>query len=193
MTSILHSQEQPEYLPPENAANSSFADLQLTAATYKNFQLLLNEQWNSPDEMCDAIFHALQMSLDPAKLVLDVIQGSFPRIWEKRETGFQASSMNSYFFMLEQLMRMSPQIDPQVKEEAIKLAVDWKERLIANTRNSLEVLAFLQLLASYGLASSFDGYEILKLFEVVTQYKQAVELCQTLGFADEIPGKFFNW
>ncbi|XP_035551447.1 FRIGIDA-like protein 5 [Juglans regia] len=187
VTSILHSRERPEYLPPENAANSSFADLQLTATTYKNFQLLLNEQWNSPDEMCDAIFHSLQMSLDPAKLVLDVIQGSFPRIWEKRETGFQASSMNGYFFMLEQLMRMSPQIDPQVKEEAIKLAVDWKERLIVNTRNSLEVLAFLQLLASYGLASSFDGYEILKLFEVVTQYKQAVELCQTLGFADEIP------
>ncbi|KAG2695363.1 hypothetical protein I3760_07G010500 [Carya illinoinensis] len=187
VTSILHSQEQPEYLPPENAANSSSADLQLTATTCKNFQLLLNEQWNSPDEMCDAIFHALQMSLDPAKLVLDVIQGSFPRIWEKRETGFQASSMNSYFFMLEQLMRMSPQIDPQVKEEATKLAVDWKERLTANTRNSLEVLAFLQLLASYGLASSFDGYEIIKLFEVVSQYKQAVELCQTLGFADEIP------
>ncbi|KAB1202347.1 FRIGIDA-like protein 5 [Morella rubra] len=188
-TSILHSRiklEQPE-LSAKNATAAS-ANLQLSATTYGSLQSLLYEQWNRPDLMGYEILSSLQMSLDPAKLVLDVLQGSIPHIWEKGDIGLETSLMNGYILMLEQLMKVSPWIDPQVKEEATKLAVEWKVKLTAGTKDSLEVLAFLQLLATYRLVSCFNQEEILELFEVVAHYKQALVLCQSLDFADKIHG-----
>uniref|UniRef100_A0A2N9EFP1 FRIGIDA-like protein n=1 Tax=Fagus sylvatica TaxID=28930 RepID=A0A2N9EFP1_FAGSY len=184
-----------EDLPAKNVTHSSSSPsskLQLSATTYGSLQFL-NEQLNGPDVMGNEILSSLQMSLNPAKLVLNVMQGSFPHIWEKGDTGFEAGVMKNYILMLEHLKRVSPQIHPQIKEEAIKLAVEWKVKLTASTTNSLEVLAFLQLLATYELSSSFNGDEILKLFEVVAEYKQALEVCQSLGFLDQIPGKFSEY
>lgn len=192
-TSILHSRiklEQPE-LSAKNATAAS-ANLQLSATTYGSLQSLLYEQWNRPDLMGYEILSSLQMSLDPAKLVLDVLQGSIPHIWEKGDIGLETSLMNGYILMLEQLMKVSPWIDPQVKEEATELAVEWKVKLTAGTKDSLEVLAFLQLLATYRLVSCFNQEEILELFEVVAHYKQALVLCQSLDFADKIHGQFSN-
>ncbi|KDP23588.1 hypothetical protein JCGZ_23421 [Jatropha curcas] len=53
----------------------------------------------------------------------------------------------------------------------------------------LEVLGFLQLLASYGLVSEFDADELFTQLEVVAQHSQA-ELLRVLGFADKISAKF---
>ncbi|XP_061346950.1 uncharacterized protein LOC133292548, partial [Gastrolobium bilobum] len=97
----------------------------------------------------------------------------------------------------EQLMRMSPRIEPHVREEAVKLALDLREEAMklaldlkanmrANTENSLVVLGFLLLLSVYGLVSYFNEDEVLKLFEFAAQHKQAVSLFRTLGFVDKI-------
>ena len=195
VASAIHSQvkmEQLEYLPAKNVACSSSVNLQLNATTYGSLQFL-NEQLNGADLTCNEILASPQLLSDPAKLVLDVMQGSFPYIWEKGDTGFEAGIMKSYILMLQQLKSLSPQIPPQVKEEAMKLAVEWKMKFTARAINSLEVLAFLLLLATYELTSSFNRDEILKLFEVVAEYKQALEVCQTLGFIDQIPGMFSEY
>lgn len=194
MASALHSQvkmEQLEYPPAKNVACSSSVNLQLNATTYGSLQFL-NEQLNGADLTCNEIL-ASQLLSDPAKFVLDVMQGSFPYIREKGDTGFEAGVMKSYILMLQQLKSLSPQIPPQVKEEAMKLAVGWKMKFTASAINSLEVLAFLLLLATYELTSSFNRDEILKLFEIVAEYKQALEVCQTLGFIDQIPGMFSEY
>ncbi|ONI04684.1 hypothetical protein PRUPE_6G334400 [Prunus persica] len=57
----------------------------------------------------------------------------------------------------------------------------------ANTDNSLEILCFLQFIATYGLVSTFDVDETVKLLGMISQHKQAIELHQTLGVADKIP------
>lgn len=87
-------------------------------------------------------------------------------------------------------MGISPQIGPSLKENAKKLAVEWEVKMRAVPENPFEILCFLQFLATYGLVSSFNTYDILKLLEKISQHKEALELCTTLGFADNIPGKF---
>ncbi|PON73977.1 Frigida-like [Parasponia andersonii] len=128
----------------------------------------------------------LQTSADPAKFVLDFIQGSISEYWKRGVVGFEASVMISYISVFEQLFRISPQLQPLVKEEAKKLAVEWKAKMRTNTEYSLEVLGFLQFLATYGLISSFNENEILKFLETISQQKQALELCCNLGFAEKI-------
>ncbi|KAK7244692.1 hypothetical protein RIF29_39517 [Crotalaria pallida] len=84
-------------------------------------------------------------------------------------------------------MRLSPHIKPYVRDEAMKLALDWKANIIPRTaENSVVVLGFLLLLTIYGLV--FNEDEVLKLFEVVAHYKHAVELFWTLGFGDKVSG-----
>ncbi|CAJ2637357.1 unnamed protein product [Trifolium pratense] len=68
----------------------------------------------------------------------------------------------------------------------MKLALNLKAYIAENAENSVAVLGFLLLLSIYGLVSSFDEDEVLKLFEFVAQQKTAVELFGTMGLADKI-------
>jgi hypothetical protein len=95
---------------------------------------------------------------------------------------------DSHIFLLEQLMRISPNIEPCVREEALKLAIDLKAYMKEHTENSLVVLGFLLLLSIYGLLDSFNEDEVLELFAFVTQHKIAVELFGTLGFTNKVSG-----
>jgi len=100
----------------------------------------------------------------------------------------------SQIFLLDQLTRISPHIDPDVKYEAMKLALELKETVRACAENSLVVLGFLLIWSSYELFphSNFNEDEVLKLFEVVAHHKEFVELFQTLGFVDKISGMFLK-
>ncbi|PNX88120.1 frigida-LIKE protein [Trifolium pratense] len=92
---------------------------------------------------------------------------------------------DSHILLLEQLMRISPHIEPHVREEAMKLALHLKSNISENTENSVVVVGFLLLLSIYGLAPSFDEDEVYKLFGFAAQHKITVELFGTLGFADK--------
>ncbi|XP_061365843.1 FRIGIDA-like protein 3 [Gastrolobium bilobum] len=126
----------------------------------------------------------LQASSDPAKLVLDIIQN--PIVPLCREGDNAITIDGSHIFLLEQLMRISPHVKPQIRLEAMKLALDLKANMKASIENSSMVLGFLLLLSIYGLVSLFDEDEVLRLFEFAAHHKQAVELFRTLGFADKI-------
>lgn len=153
-------------------------------------QIFLNERVEDHESMCHEVYTALQMSSYPAKLVLDAMEGFFPPHTKKGDKEFEAVSIRkSCTLLLAQLMRILPRITPCVKEEASKLAVDWKVKLEVTGENSLEVLGFLQLVGVYRLVSDFDSDEVFKLFETIPQHKEAPELCGILGFADKVPGK----
>jgi len=126
------------------------------------------------------------MAPNPAQLVLDIIRNTIIR----REEGIVIEK--SQIFLLEQLTRISPHIDPDVKYEAMKLALELKETVRGCTEDSLVVMGFLLVLSSYELFphSNFNEDEVLKLFEVVAHHKEAVELFRTLGFVDKISGMF---
>jgi len=86
-------------------------------------------------------------------------------------------------------MRVSPNIEDCVREEALTVALDLKAYIRENTEDSVAVLGFLLLLSIYRLLTSFDEDEILELFALVAQHKIAMEMFRTLGFANKVSGK----
>ncbi|BBH06654.1 hypothetical protein Prudu_018372 [Prunus dulcis] len=172
----------------KNGATCSSLNLQPGAATdARNLQGFLNEHLNGNHSIQKEMSAALETSSDPAKLVLDEIQTSFAQYWRKGDVGFNETFMFSNIALLEELMRVSRHVGPHLKEDAIKLAEQWKAKMRADTQNSLESLGFLQFVATYGLLPTLNGDEIKKLLGMIYQHKQALELCLTLGFADKIP------
>ena len=133
----------------------------------------------------------LQTSSDPSMLVLDAMHGFYPPHSREEDRVFDVNIIRrSCILLLEQLMKTSPVVEPQVREEAMKLAFEWKAKMKVADENCLEVLGFLQLLASYGLGSGFNEDELRGLLATIDQHRQAPELCRTLGIIDKAPGNY---
>ncbi|CAN1353188.1 FRIGIDA-like protein 3 [Linum perenne] len=157
----------------------------------KDLQIFLNERSNDNDSAKSEIEAALKLSSEPAKLVLDAMEGFYPPHLKKEGVEFEFESgivRNSCLMLLEQLTRMSPEIKPTVRKEAMKVACDWMSRMNCDADHSLEVLALLQLMAAYGLASTFEEDELVARLGVVAHYSQARSLLQELGLANKISG-----
>ncbi|KAJ8572953.1 hypothetical protein K7X08_009464 [Anisodus acutangulus] len=98
----------------------------------KSLQIFLNEHQKELDLMSDDVFEALQMSPDPAKLVLDAMEGFYPPHFRKGETEFEGSvARRSCILLLEQLIRVSPEIRGSVRGVARYIARDWKVKMKA--------------------------------------------------------------
>ena len=149
---------------------------------------LLNKQVEY-DSIRSKVSDALQSVLDPDKLVLDAIMGIYPSNL-KGDEGFKLCVSRNFILLLKQLIGVSPQIKPLVKVEATKFANDWKSRLKKKRDDPLEVLAFLQFLVAYGLASSFYANEVLRLLDTDVWRKKIPDLCRVLGLTDIMPSKF---
>ncbi|XP_024633280.1 spindle pole body component 110 isoform X2 [Medicago truncatula] len=150
----------------------------------RSLMLLPCEQTEELELSDDDILGNLQGFSDPSKVVLEIIQNP---IIKKCKMGDDAVIIeDSHIHLLNELRRISPDIRPDVKEEAMKLALDLKANISQNNENSAAVLGFLLLLSIYGLVPSFDEEEVLKLFELVSQHNLAVELFGAMGFADKI-------
>ncbi|GAY63035.1 hypothetical protein CUMW_222380, partial [Citrus unshiu] len=85
------------------------------------------------------------------------------------------------------LSDVASEINPLVRDEAMKVAGEWKEKMRAAVENSLEVLGLLHLLGAFRLAPAFDGNELESLLAIVAEDRQTPKLCRSLGFADKVP------
>ncbi|XP_020238292.1 FRIGIDA-like protein 3 [Cajanus cajan] len=84
-------------------------------------------------------------------------------------------------------------ISEDIKDRAKAVAEAWKPRLDAldmdaSNGNSLEAHAFLQLVASFGIASGFDEEELSRLIPMVSRRRQTADLCRFLGLSEKMPG-----
>ncbi|TQD75828.1 hypothetical protein C1H46_038636 [Malus baccata] len=156
----------------------------------KCLQVLMNENWTRTDLVCGEIAACLQASSDPAKLVLDAMQGFYPsnQTVDSTEFAFDLTVIRrSCIFLLQQLKRFSPQINPQVRKEARALAAEWKGKMTAATGNGLEILGFLELVAVYEITTVYDSKELQSLLGTVAEHEQGTELCQALGITSKAP------
>ncbi|XP_050274657.1 FRIGIDA-like protein 5 isoform X2 [Quercus robur] len=189
----LHTRVKTEPLedfPVNNVVNkSSTASLRFCVTMDgKSLQIFLNERWKEHDSMRLEVATALRLSSDPAKLVLDAMEGFYPPRLKKGDVEFDESMVQgSCVLLLEQLLKLSPSVKPDVKQEAMRLAIEWRAKMRVDIEHSLEVLGFLQLLASYGLASAFDDDELIMYLEKVSEYEQLPGLCQILGVDNMAP------
>ncbi|KAK8589754.1 hypothetical protein V6N13_088576 [Hibiscus sabdariffa] len=155
----------------------------------KDLQMFLNERWKEHGSISTEVAMALQLASDPAKLVLDAMEGFYPPHLSKGDKEFGGDvARRSCILLLEQLMKLSPEVKPHVKNEAMKLAFGWITKMRVESGHDLEVLGFLRLLASFQLAGAFDADELVNFLVFVAQHIQTPELFKVLGLGDKITG-----
>ncbi|XP_050383970.1 FRIGIDA-like protein 5 [Argentina anserina] len=147
----------------------------------RGLQHFMDDHLKRIDSLGTDLSAILKESSDPGKLVLDAMQGFYP---EKRESAFELRvRRRSCCLLLEELMRMSPQMNLQVKEEATKLAANWKAKMKVASDKDLEVLGFLWLVAAYGV-TSYGTKEIKRLISNVSHGLQAAQIGRALGITE---------
>lgn len=62
----------------------------------------------------------------------------------------------SCIVLSELLLKASPEINPQVRDEAMKLASDWKSKITAATENRFAAFGLLYFIASYRFGPTVD-------------------------------------
>ncbi|GKV05513.1 hypothetical protein SLEP1_g17514 [Rubroshorea leprosula] len=188
---VTMEEDSPANPPLESGKTSSSLGLKQVPQDSNNsmdgeaLRFLLQTPKND-NKMHTEITDALQSVTDPARLVLDTIYGFGPSKMEKNKGFSLCVTLQSCLSLLQQLRRISPEIKPQVKDEAMKYAFDWKQKL-GKKREYLEVTCFLQFLATYGLATAFKPDELLDLLDNDYWRQKAPDLCEVLGLVEEIP------
>ncbi|KAM5573154.1 FRIGIDA-like protein 3 [Rosa sericea] len=187
MVQLIHAPAANNATIPSSATDESRSSINMDG---RGLQFFMYEQLKRIDSMRAQMSAAFQVSSDPGNLVLDAMQGFYPSNSNmgNRETDFDLSFIRrSCILLLQELKRMSPQLNPGVREKALKLAAHWKAKLTVATDNSLEVLGFLRLVTAFELTSAYDANELQSLLSVVTQPEQAAQLRKALGVKDKEP------
>ncbi|XP_062026785.1 FRIGIDA-like protein 1 isoform X2 [Rosa rugosa] len=170
---------------PGTNANSSIVKIEgRESPLARNAATLSSPNHSLPNDM----LVSLKSSSDKAKLVLKLIKRSLTQYWTNGDVSSKETVVSSNISLLNFLMGASAHVGPHLKDAATNLAAQWKANMTADTENSLENLGFSLFIAIYGLLSTLNEDEIVKLLGKISQHKQSLELCQTHGFADKIAG-----
>lgn len=157
---------------------------------------------------------ALQCAIDPARMVLGALEGYHlpepastvavtnpsPQQPEKDKESGASANRRACILLLECLAVVladpvlgadHPVVPSNVKDSAKQVADQWKSRMNLQgdaAGNSLDAQAFLQLLATFGIATEYNDDELCKLVTAVARRRQTPALCRSLGLAAKIPG-----
>ncbi|KAK4338652.1 hypothetical protein RND71_043139 [Anisodus tanguticus] len=148
---------------------------------------------------------ALRAAISPASLVLDSLNGFYNSdvsISDAKKDANLLGLRRTCIMLLECLSALlntletdsiSSEISEIVKGRAKAIAEEWDPKLDeldvdANNGNSLEAHAFLQLLATFRINSSFNQENLSKLIPMVSRRRQTADLCRSLGLSDRMPG-----
>ncbi|KAF9671859.1 hypothetical protein SADUNF_Sadunf12G0093800 [Salix dunnii] len=178
----------PDVMAAENGLHKSISD------NRKNLTVLKEE-----------IPLALKSAVNPAQLVLNSLEDFYPEkvsyvdgkkdstLLGLRRTCIMLMECLGILLMYTDLVSASNLVSEDVKGQAKAIAEEWMPKLDsldvdANNGNSLEAHAFLQLLATFGIASGFDEEELSRLIPMVSRRRQAAEVCRFLGLTERMPG-----
>ncbi|KMT09782.1 hypothetical protein BVRB_6g127620 [Beta vulgaris subsp. vulgaris] len=148
---------------------------------------------------------ALGSATEPARLVLDTLEGFFPPKELTQEGDNSDASLHdirqSCIILLEALSAFLTKADcatdsflnPAMQQQAKSIANEWKpnvtrDSINAANGNSLEAEGFLQLIATFRITSEFDEEELCKYVLAVAHHWQATKLCRSLDLSQKIPG-----
>uniref|UniRef100_A0A0C9RXX4 FRIGIDA-like protein n=1 Tax=Wollemia nobilis TaxID=56998 RepID=A0A0C9RXX4_9CONI len=135
---------------------------------------------------------ALRAAPKPAELVLRCLEGFYSEGKGEKDEALFVKRRRAAVLVLETLPAVVKEGDvpAEAKKAAKKLAEEWKEKMKMGggdaSGNYLEAHAFLQLLASYGIAKEFKDDFVRDCVVAVSGRKQAPELCRTLGLSGKM-------
>lgn len=170
----------------------------------KGLLKFLSENCKKFFSLRDELPVALRCATDPARFVLDSLEGFFPPDQTdspgNKQNALEAKRRSCIFLM----EAIAPAIgtkepcgnDPwssEIKEQAKTIAEEWKSKLAevdldASNGHSLEAQAFLQLLTTFNVDSVLDKDELCKIVVAVSRRKQTAVTCRSLGLDERIPG-----
>ncbi|XP_052178839.1 truncated FRIGIDA-like protein 1 [Diospyros lotus] len=134
----------------------------------------------------DELPSAMQCAPDAAAMVLEAI-GGFYAADSKGDKGTELIALRrTCVMLLEALMGSRVLVGDEAKERARILAAEWKGKVKVEEDKPVEALAFLNLLAAYGLVDEFSVEELVDFAVVSARFPQAIELCRVLRFGDRI-------
>ncbi|KAM3373864.1 FRIGIDA-like protein 3 isoform X1 [Capsicum galapagoense] len=153
----------------------------------------------------DEIPLALRAATNPASLVLDSLSGFYnsdvsisdakkdANLLGLRRTCIMLMECLSTLLNTLEIDSISSIISENIKGRAKAIAEEWTPKLDeldvdANSGNSLEAHAFLQLLATFSVNSNFNQEKLSKLIPMVSRRRQTADLCRSLGLSDSMPG-----
>ncbi|KAL6205390.1 hypothetical protein ACLB2K_022650 [Fragaria x ananassa] len=145
----------------------------------------MNDTKSNRNTMRLELIGALRRAPDPALMVLNAMEGFY--VENKGVKDAEVSGVRrTCVLLLEVLCGVSPNVGVEVREKAKKLAVEWKGKVNLEVENQFEAMGFLHLVAAFGLVSEFNMDELVDHMVVVARYRQATDLCRTLGLGDKI-------
>jgi len=135
---------------------------------------------------------ALRCAADPAKLVLQTLDGFYPASNSKKGKKPLYAQRNACDLLLESLpFVLSPdEVSSEAKKDAQKIAAAWKSKLSLDAESPITTVkahAFLQLLASYGISEEFQDDDLCELVLRIYSHPEAPELCRALRISHKIP------
>ncbi|XP_039057602.1 FRIGIDA-like protein 3 isoform X2 [Hibiscus syriacus] len=171
----------------------------------KGLHKFISDNRNKLAALKEEIPRALKAAASPAHLVLKSLNGFYlieaPNVDRKKDSnllGFRRTCimlMECLSFLLSNMnmVSVSALIFEDIKEQAKLIAEGWKPKLDAldlgaSNGNSLEAHAFLQLLATFGIASDFNEEELSRLIPMVSRRRQTADLIRSLGLSEKMPG-----
>ncbi|KAE8708097.1 FRIGIDA-like protein 3 [Hibiscus syriacus] len=172
---------------------------------YEGLQKFISDNRKNLAALKEEIPWALKAAANPARLVLQSLKGFYlsevPNADGKKDSnllGLRRTCimlMECLSFLLSNLdiVSVSFLISEDIKDQAKLIAEEWKPKLDsldmdASNGNSLEAHAFLQLLATFAIASNFNEEELSRLIPMVSRRRQAADLCRSLGLSEKMPG-----
>eukprot|EP00249_Psilotum_nudum_P011693 c23326_g1_i1 orf=658-2109(+) len=144
---------------------------------------------------------ALKCAIDPARIVLNALEGYHssdptPTQGDKKEAGTIANRRSCVLLLeaLEEVLGSDNRVLPSnIKETAKQVSDQWKTKMNLSTDAdaasgfSLDAHSFLQLVATFGLASEYEDSELCKIVISAARRKQLPGICRSLGLAAKIP------
>jgi hypothetical protein len=170
----------------------------------KGLLKFLSENCRKLASFRDELSVALKCATDPARFVLNSLEGFFP----PDQTNSPGSKHNALEVQRKSCILLMEAIAPalgmkepggddpwssEIKEQAKEIAEEWKSKLAeidldASNGYSLEAQAFLQLLTTFNVDSVLDEDELCKIVVAVSRRKQTAVSCRSLGLNEKVPG-----
>ncbi|KAL9253679.1 Coatomer subunit delta-like protein [Drosera capensis] len=141
---------------------------------------------DDPENMLYDVITGLQISSNPAELVLHAMLGFYTTDVEDENMGVELSTVRrTCIMLLELLMHVNPPIKTHIKYQTTLLAFDWKQNIDVDGVDYLELVGFLLLVTAYELAYAFDGNVLAELAERAKQHPEYPVCLRNLDLLDK--------
>ncbi|KAK7387148.1 hypothetical protein VNO78_27684 [Psophocarpus tetragonolobus] len=147
-----------------------------------------NDHFQDRDRVQAELPGALRHAEDAGMMVLGALDGFHGEGSGNEVKESELRKMRKTCIVLLKQFRVAAlRVSDDARERAMKLALEWKERLMGDDDNVFGALGFLHLVAAFGLVSEFSLDELVEFSVVAPTNEEFPELCRAIGLTKRVP------